>query len=323
MLGCLRSMKNSRTPDRLYCTAAAGFLTLILTAGCTSDGAKSGNLASVERTDIIQKITVPGMIVPRRKTQITPPYSGYIQKIFVQIGQKIAANTPVVSIAQTLSTRSEEVYPLRSPFAGTVVQVMKSEGEYVETNASSNTILRIDDLSQLLVEANVPELEYSKLKLGQQVRIKASAASARTYTGEIRRIAEAALEKKSDFGSRTNVEFAVSIEIKDADSDLKPGMSALVDVIPATRKGVLALRHEYLERSVSNLTEAVVTLETGERKNVTLGLQNEEMAEVLTGLNEGQKVRMVDFKATAQSSAMMPGGGGGPVRIPRGSVRGH
>jgi multidrug efflux pump subunit AcrA (membrane-fusion protein) len=315
-------MKNSKTPDRVTLLAVGWLSLLAMIGGCTKDEAVSGSLHAVERTDIIQKITVPGMIVPRRKTQITPPYAGYIQRIFVQIGQKVAANTPVVSIAQTLSTRSEEIYPLRSPFAGTVVQVTKTEGEYVEPNTSGNTILRIDDLSQLLVEANVPELEYSKLKLEQKVRIKASAASARTYSGQIRRIAEAALEKKAEFGSRTNVEFAVTIEITDADSELKPGMSALVDVIPATRTGVLALRHEYLERSVTRLTEAVVTLDTGEKRNVTLGLQNEEMAEILTGLNEGQKVRIVDFKATAQSAAPLPGGGGGG-RIPRGSVRGH
>jgi multidrug efflux pump subunit AcrA (membrane-fusion protein) len=309
-----------KTPE-VALRLAASCLVLAANMACSSQNSDPGQVQPVAKSDIIQKITVPGTVVPRRKTQITPPYAGYIQKIFVQIGETVSSNTPLVSIAQTLATRGEEVFPLRSPFAGRVVQVMRSEGEYVEPNKTDSTILRIDDLSQLFVEANVPELEYGKLKLGQQVRIKASAASAKVYSGQIRRIAEAALDKKADFGSRTNVEFAVRIQVMDADETLKPGMSALVDVIPASRTGVLTLRHEFLQRDITRLDQATVTLENGETRRVTLGLQNEEMAEITDGLKEGERVRMVDFKASAGSTMLLPGGGGG--RMPRGSVRGH
>lgn len=316
MAGFLALTKNSKAH---LCFLAVALL--LNGTACSSQNQGTGQVQPVTKGDITQKITVPGTVVPRRKTQITPPYAGYIQKIFVQIGETVSSNTPLVSIAQTLATRGEEVFPLRSPFAGRVVQVMRSEGEYVEPNKSDSTILRIDDLSQLFVEANVPELEYGKLKLGQQVRIKASAASAKVYSGQIRRIAEAALDKKADFGSRTNVEFAVRIQVMDADESLKPGMSALVDVIPASRTGVLTLRHEFLQRDITRLDQATVTLENGETRKVTLGLQNEEMAEITSGLKEGEQVRMVDFKASAGAAMLMPGGGGG--RMPRGSVRGH
>jgi HlyD family secretion protein len=278
-------------------------------------------MATVSRGDIIQKVTVPGVIAPRRKTQITPPYSGYIAKIFVQVGQHVSSNTPLVTIAQTLASRSEELYPLRSPFPGTVVQVMRSEGEYVEPNSTDSKILRIDDLSQLYVEAAVPELEYSKLKLGQQVRIKASAASAKFYSGKIGRISEAALDKKVEWGGRSNVEFPVRIEILDADEQIKPGMSALVDVIPASRTNVLFLRHEYIERDSARMDLGAVTLDSGEKRSIKLGLQNEEVAEITDGLKEGDRVKLVDFILAAKNAPTIPGRGGG--RMPRGATRGH
>jgi hypothetical protein len=151
--------------------------------------------------------------------------------------------------------------------------------------------------------------------------LKATMALNGNIVNSYPRIAEAALDKKAEFGSRTNVEFAVRIQVMDADETLKPGMSALVDVIPASRTGVLTLRHEFLQRDITRLDQATVTLENGETRRVTLGLQNEEMAEITDGLKEGERVRMVDFKASAGSTMLLPGGGGG--RMPRGSVRGH
>jgi multidrug efflux pump subunit AcrA (membrane-fusion protein) len=294
-------------------------LTAHLVACADKQNLSSAQIATVTRGSIIQKVTVPGVISPNRKTQITPPYSGYIRKIYVQVGEHVSTNTPLVSIAQTLATRTEELFPLRSPFAGTVVQVMRSEGEFIEPNASDNKILRIDDLSKLFVDSAVPELEYPKLKLGQSVRIRASAATAKVYAGKITRVSQAALDKKAEWGSRSNVEFPVRIEILNSDSDIKPGMSAIVDVIPASREQVLTLRHEYIERDPARIDQGIVTLESGEKKTVTLGLQNEEMAEVLTGLNEGDRVRLVDFVAAAKNAPQIRGGG----RMPRGSTRGH
>ena len=141
-----------------------------------SNSAHSANYGTVTRGDLVQKVTIAGSVNPNRKTVITAPYNGYVRKIFVQIGQHVKEGDPIVSLAQSLKGSVEEIYPMRAPFSGTVVQVLKTEGEYVEqTNSQANGLVRIDDLSRMFVDANSPELEIGKLKEGQEGIVKASA----------------------------------------------------------------------------------------------------------------------------------------------------
>src|SRR5438309_1165925 len=85
----------------------------------------------VKRIDLVQQVTVSGTIIPNRRTMFTPPYNGYVKKIFVDLGSEVKAGSPVVSLSQSLRGE-DDAKPLRAPFSGTVVQVLKTEGEYVE-----------------------------------------------------------------------------------------------------------------------------------------------------------------------------------------------
>lgn len=257
-------------------------------------GAKpADNVATVTRQDLSTKITVAGTCLPFRRTMFTPPYNAYIRKIHVKLGDDVRANDPVVTLTQTSRGAGEDVYPLRAPFAGRVVQVLKTEGEYVEANKDNSGMVRIDDLSRVLVYSDVPEADIVKIRPGQEVFIKANAIQGRTYKGVIREMSLAAKEKKEGW-SRTGdrVEFEVHIEVTDKDEQLKPGMSAIVDIVTESRKAVLTLPHEYVQRENDKY---VVTLETGEKRQVEVGAQNDEALEIKRGLAESERVKMVDF----------------------------
>jgi multidrug efflux pump subunit AcrA (membrane-fusion protein) len=235
------------------------------------------------------------VVVPQRKTIISAPYSGYIRKIYVHVGQKVQAGDPIVSIAQSVRSQDEEVHPLRAPFSGTVVHVLKTEGEFVEQTAqgnSTNGIVRIDDLSRLYIEATAPEIEVTKLKTGQEGVVKALAILNQTYSGRIENISLAA--KEQDKWERSRVEFPILLRILNADSQLKPGMSVIVDITTKKLPQVLALRHEFIQKEKDRY---LITTPQGEKKQITVGTQNEEVFEVISGLREGDKVRQVDFMA--------------------------
>jgi multidrug efflux pump subunit AcrA (membrane-fusion protein) len=197
-----------------------------------------------------------------------------------------------VSLAQSLKGSAEEVFPMRAPFAGTVVQVLKTEGEYVDQSStpSGSSIVRIDDLSHLFIEANAPETEVGKLKIGQEVLIKASAVLGQSYTGKIRKISLAAKEQKD--WDKSRVEFSIWIQVVENDRLLKPGMSVIVDVITRKLTDVLTLRHEFVQRDKDKY---FVIGPKGVHKNIEVGIQNEEVFEIKKGLVEGEKVRQIDF----------------------------
>ena len=259
----------------------------------TSQKTRTSNIGQVTRGDLVQRVTIAGTVNPNRKTVISAPYNGYVRKLYVHVGDQVRAADPVVSLAQSLRGSAEDVYPLRAPFAGTVVQVLKTEGEYVEQQSSQgggNAMVRIDDLTKIFVEANSPEIEVGKLKLEQEAIIKASAVLGRSYKGKIQHISLAAKEQKD--WDKSRVEFPVVIEIVDKDSQIKPGMSVIADIITNKLINVLTLKHEFIQKDGDKY---FVVTEKGEKKNIEVGFQNEEAFEIKSGLSEHEKIRQTDF----------------------------
>ena len=247
-------------------------------------------IGEVLKGSLIQRVTIAGTVVPLKKTIVTAPYDGYVKKIFVKIGDVVKQGDPIVSVAQLLQS-GDEIYPLRSPFSGVVVQIEKAEGEFVKAGDPKEFILRIDDTKKLFVVANAPEIDRVKVKLGQEAIVKASAIINRKYKGIIREISLAAKEK--DQWSRSQViEFPIRMELTDMDELIQPGMSVVIDIITQKKENVLTLRHEYIRRDGEKY---FVILANGKRKDIQVGLQNEEAFEVISGLDIGEKIKQVDF----------------------------
>ena len=259
----------------------------------TSSKNVASSIGTVSRGELIQRVTIAGSVIPNRKTVISAPYNGYVRKLFVKTGDKVQAGDPIVSLAQSLRGGADDVYPLRAPFSGTVVQVLRTEGEYVEqtgSQAGGNSLVRIDDLTRIFVEAGSPEIEVGKLKVGQDVIIKASAVLSRNYKGKIEHISLAAREQKD--WDKARVEFAVLIEVSDSDEQIKPGMSVVVDIITRKLTDVLTLQHEFVQKDGEKY---FIITENGARKDIQVGIQNEEVFEIKKGLNAGEKIKQTDF----------------------------
>ncbi len=249
-------------------------------------------VATVAKTDLISRITVAGVVVPKRRTVIMPPYPGFIQKLYVKVGDRVKEGDPVLSIVQSLATR-EQAFPIRAPFPGVVVQVLASEGEYVRDTDVKKFIVRIDDLSELFVQADVPELDMVKIRTKQEAVIKASAILDRTYKGVIQEIALSAKERDEwGWGGKGQVEYAVRIVMKDPDSRVRPGMSVLLDIITDRKDGVLSLRHEFLRTEGK---KHIAVIEGKGPTEVGVGIHNEDAYEITSGLKEGERVLPTDF----------------------------
>lgn len=252
----------------------------------------------VRRSDLVQKVTVAGHILPNRRTSITPPYNAYIKRIHVKMGDKVKAGMPIVSLVQSLHDVAEQNFPLRAPIDGTVVQIPRSEGEYVEMGKDLNTIVRIDDLSKLFINAEIPEADIRKIRLNQEVIVRANGVFSRSYQGKIVEIAIAAKEKERWGRTGDKVDFEIKLEILDADEQIQPGMSAIIDVITTKKTNILVLDHEFISKSKE--TYFVHTLDS-KRKEVKVGVQNEESYEIIEGLNEGEKIKAVDYLSLPDS----------------------
>lgn len=249
----------------------------------------------VKRGDLVQRVTISGVVTPARRTIFVAPYSGYIQRIFVTIGQKVNKGDPILSVTSSLQS-PEPVYPIRAPFTGTVVGLSKSEGEYVTEKDTKDIIARIDDLTKYYVVAKAPETDASRIKKDMKVEIKINALTKGSLTGVVRDI-ELAAEEGDGWRSQSST-FKVTVEVLDPPADVRSGQSAIIDIVTEKFADVLYLEHEFIN---ADGDEKFVIDKNGKRKGVETGNQSDLAAEIKSGLKEGEQVEQVDFLKLLES----------------------
>ncbi|MFN2145320.1 MAG: HlyD family secretion protein, partial [Anaerolineales bacterium] len=104
---------------------------------------------------------------------------------------------------------------IESPFAGTITQADSRAGDKVTVGTP---VFRVDDLSSLLVDVDVSEVDINRVRVGQPVVLTFDAILAQEYNGEVVEV--------SPVGNVVAgvVNFKVSIKLLDADELVKPGM---------------------------------------------------------------------------------------------------
>jgi HlyD family secretion protein len=177
---------------------------------------------------------------------------------------------------------------LYAPFAGTVAKIVGEVGEYSTPSppgVPTPPAIDLIDETCLYVVAPMDEVDAPKIKAGQPVRISLDALPKQSFAGKVRRVAPyvTAVEKQS----RT-VDIEATLDNPDAAGKLLVGYSADIEVILAARDNVVRV-------PTSALQEGGRVLVAGsdgklEERKIKTGLSNWEYAEVLEGLNAGERV---------------------------------
>ncbi len=106
---------------------------------------------------------------------------------------------------------------IKAPFAGVITAKNINPGELAGTQSPVLTLVNLD---QVVMKGAVNESHINKVKTGQQVQVKISAVSGKSFTGNISNIALAADPQTKAF--------PVKIQVDNPDHLVKPGMFAEV-----------------------------------------------------------------------------------------------
>lgn len=188
-----------------------------------------------------------------------------------------------------------------APFSGTITRADPLPGDLVTAGAPA---FRIDDLSRLLVDVSISEIDINDIREGQEVTLTFDAIFGKTYNGAIVQVGQVG----SDSGGAVN--FVVTVELTDADELVKPGMTAAVSITIRELEDVLLVPNRAV-RFVDG-QRVVYVLRNGELHalTITLGASSDTVSEVLTGeLQEGDLIVLNPPTIFAPSG---PGAGSGP-----------
>ncbi|HMN60012.1 MAG TPA: efflux RND transporter periplasmic adaptor subunit [Anaerolinea sp.] len=184
-----------------------------------------------------------------------------------------AAEARVTAIEATL-----DMVNMEAPFAGTITEARSKLGDEV---APGSVTFRIDDLSHLLVDVQVTEVDINRIKVGQDATLTFDAIQSKTYNGKVVEVARVGVSAAGV------VNFTVTIELTDADDQVYPGMTAAVNIVTNQLEDVLlvpnrAVRLRDGKRVVYLLQNGVPT-----PVEITLGLTSDQSSELLGGAKEG------------------------------------
>jgi len=188
-----------------------------------------------------------------------------------------AAEARLAAAEATLKTARIE-----APFTGTITYVDIKPGDQV---SPGTVAFGLADLTHLLVDVEISEVDINRIEIGQPVQLNFDAILEDTFSGEVTAIGLSGLVTQGV------VSFNVTVELKEADQRIKPGMTAAVNIVVDQIEDVLLVPNRAVR--VVDGERMVFVLEGQEMKPLTidLGVSSDTYSQVLNGkLKEGDLI---------------------------------
>ncbi|MDB4394261.1 efflux RND transporter periplasmic adaptor subunit [Rhodopirellula sp.] len=165
------------------------------------------------------------------------------------------------------------------------------------------TLLMIPDTSKMQVKVGVHESKVGRLRIGMTAKV---ALQDLELTGKVDEIAE--VTRPAGWWTGNMVKYDTMIRL-DPQPGLKPGMSAVVDIVLASYTDVVKVPVAAIVQSTDGYLCWIRKDGQIERRNVTLGDTNDEYIIVQSGLAEGEEVVLnpLAHLKQAEKEALKPG----------------
>ena len=183
------------------------------------------------------------------------------------------------------SRKIRSVVPIVAPFAGRIIGRKLTRGEVVET---TENLFVIADLSEVWVQANIPEKDISfahsiHASGDRQVEVRINAYPKEVFHGTITYVGDVL-----DPVTRT---MQLRIELPNQDGRFKPEMFATIRLFSEAQPDQLSVPEAALQRDQGRTFVFVQrSLNEYELREVHVGESNGTVTAILGGLNEGEPV---------------------------------
>jgi len=186
------------------------------------------------------------------------------------------ASMDLAQVRALMSVQNEKIseYTILSPMDGVV---LRRDGEIGEIAEVGQVLFRVGVPTPLQVVAEVNEEDIPRVEVGQTVLLRTDAFPDRKLTGKVREITP-----MGDIGAKT---FRIKIGLPD-DTPLKPGMSVEANIVAREKLDALLIPAD----AVQDNAVFVIEDDRARERAVKLGIRGTRTVEVLTGLNEGERV---------------------------------
>jgi macrolide-specific efflux system membrane fusion protein len=219
---------------------------------------------------------------------------------------------------------------LVSPMDGIVLGEPVAVGTLVTAGVNDPTVvMMIGDTSRKKVKVKVDETDIGKIKAGQPATFTVDAYQNYTFAGTVSNIGEiststtstnsassstsSSSSSSSSSSTSSVIYYYVTLAVEDPDNLLKPEMTARVNIKIAEKDNALLIPLAALKTSTSG-QYVMVLRDNGKRENVPVevGLTSSDKVEILSGLQDNDKLIISYTKSQNQSSTKQKDNGPPP-----------
>ena len=186
---------------------------------------------------------------------------------------------------------------LRAPFKGiAILYEAYRDGEKRKPRIGDRVIrnqpiLYLPDISSMVVNTNIREIDLNKVSLGQEATISVDAYPDAKLLGNVNFIGALASEIHGQgVGGKY---FKVSVDVATEDMRLRPGMTARIHILSEKIKDALTIPIASVFKEKNTTFCYKFDGERFFRKELKIGRQNFDFVQVLSGLEKGDKVSLV------------------------------
>ena len=232
--------------------------------------------------------------------------------------EAIEANIKQAEIEVNTAETNVGYTKITAPMDGTVISVPVSEGQTVNANQTTPTIVTIADLSQMKIKPEISEGDITKVKAGQEVSFTILSDSQTVYHSVIDSV-DPANTTTSDSSSTSSLSsssssttsaiyYYANVLIDNPNRTLRIGMTTENNIKIANAKDVLLVSNMAIQkRDGKSFVNVLNDKNQPEPREVEIGVQNDFKTEIKSGLNEGEKV-IVSQVANGEQVGSMPRG---------------
>ena len=234
--------------------------------------------------------------------------------------EAIEANIKQAEIEVNTAETNVGYTKITAPMDGTVVSVPVSEGQTVNANQTTPTIVTIADLSKMKIKPEISEGDITKVKAGQEVSFTILSDNQTVYHSVIDSVdpANTTTSDSSSTSSSTSssssssttsaIYYYANVLIDNPDRTLRIGMTTENNIKIANAKDVLLVSNMAIQkRDGKSFVNVLNDKNQPEQREVETGVQNDFHTEIKSGVNEGEKV-IVSQVANGEQVGSMPRG---------------
>lgn len=214
------------------------------------------------------------LAVSRHNQSLASPHSADINSALAQVNMARAS----LGIIQTQIAQAN----LYAPISGTITSVNMKPGEL---SAGISSGITLETAENLLIEANISEVDINEIAVGQDVKIGFDAfLSNSEIKGRVIRIDPAATVILG------TINYKITIVPEENYMDIRPSMTADLEILTQQKEEVLFAPKRSLSRENNSYTTEILTANGPKEVSVTVGLIGDNEIEIISGLNIGDQI---------------------------------